>query len=147
MQAVSRRHGVEVHRLRVNAGPVVYATQANAGAPSEAPHPVEGPFVVPSSSLVYGDNVLAIRVQQSGTTSSDMVMGAQLTAVVSACAPGLTATPAGPGQYRLTWPDPAYQLQTAPTVLGPWATQVGVVSGTVIPVPATGNGFLRLIKP
>jgi len=59
----------------------------------------------------------------------------------------LTATATGPRQYQLTWPDPMYQLQQAPTVTGPWNLVPGAASGFTVNVPLTGNGFYRLIKP
>lgn len=59
----------------------------------------------------------------------------------------LTAVRIAPNQYQFTWTDPAYQLQQAPTVTGAWNTVPGAVSGFTLTIPATGNGFLRLIKP
>ena len=59
----------------------------------------------------------------------------------------LTATATGPRQYQLTWPDPTFQLQQAPTVTGTWTTIPGAATGFIVDVPLTGNGFYRLIKP
>jgi Big-like domain-containing protein/lamin tail-like protein/CotH protein len=44
----------------------------------------EGPFPVPTTSLVQGDNVLAVEVHQSTTNSSDIVFGLSLEAVIPA---------------------------------------------------------------
>jgi len=134
-------NGREVHRLRVSPGPLTYATGANAGGVE--PHPLEGPFELPTSALVYGDNVLAIAVLQSGAASSDIVMGAQLLVSVSSCAPPLTITPTGL-TATLTWPDPTFALESAPTVTGPWTPLAGASGLTVS--TATGNRFFRLVK-
>jgi hypothetical protein len=59
----------------------------------------------------------------------------------------LTATRTGPNQYQFTWADASYQLQQAPAVTGPWSIVPGATSGFTLTIPATGNGFFRLIKP
>lgn len=134
-------NGTEVHRLRVNAGALTYSTQASAGAAE--PHLLEGPFNIPTSALVYGDNVLAIAVLQSGTASSDIVMGAQLLAIAPGCVSPLYITRSG-SNVTLTWPDPTFSLQSAPTVVGPWLPQAGTSGFTTN--GATGMRFYRLVK-
>jgi hypothetical protein len=59
----------------------------------------------------------------------------------------LTVTRTGPNQYQFTWTDASYQLQQAPTVTGAWSIVPGATSGFILTIPATGNGFFRLIKP
>jgi hypothetical protein len=121
--------------------PANYA--ALAGGSTE-PHPVEGPVDVPTSALQFGDNVLAVEVHQSGTTSSDLVFGAELVATVSRCVPPLFIERVG-AQVRITWPDPAYRLETAPTPNGPWGPQAGA-SGLLLNA-TSGNAFFRLATP
>ena len=48
----------------------------------------EGPYDVPTGALVQGDNVLAVEVHQSSTSSSDIVYGAELIATI----PAVTST-------------------------------------------------------
>jgi hypothetical protein len=128
--------------------PYTFATFA-AGAPEvgDGGHPLE-PFVLgPAalSALVQGDNVFAVEVHQSSATSSDVIYGARLEAIVSACGAGLTITPVGGGQARIEWSDATFHLESAPTITGAW-TAPGTVSGSLIPINS-GNRFFRLKKP
>jgi hypothetical protein len=73
-------NGIEVLRLRMPPGPIGYTTLANATVGDAT---LEGPFEIPASALVPGDNVLAVEVHQSSTASSDVVFGLELEAVIS----------------------------------------------------------------
>jgi hypothetical protein len=78
--AVFYLNGVEVQRLRVDAGPVSYTTVANntpIGGDASA-YEVLTITGGPLTNLVTGTNVLAVRVHQQGTTSSDVVFGTAL---------------------------------------------------------------------
>ena len=133
-------NGKQLDILRCTADST-YTTLATAG-PTE-PQTVET-IDVPATDLVYGENVLAVEVHQSSTTSSDIVFGAELSATISACVPPLTVTRAG-SQVVLTWPDASFRLEKASDVTGPWTSQAGA-SG--VSLPATpGNAFFRLVKP
>ena len=71
-------NGVEVGRIRLAAG-AVYTTTATS-------QPTEGQAEVLSiatNALVQGDNVLAVELHQTGTTSSDVAFGMSLAAMVS----------------------------------------------------------------
>lgn len=76
--AVIYLNGKEI--LRVGMDPnltnVVYATLSNRSVGTAA---AEGPFVVPGTWLVEGDNVLAAEVHQTSSSSSDIVLGIALT--------------------------------------------------------------------
>ncbi len=72
-------NGVDIHRFYLtNAGPITAATLAT---PSDHENKYEGPFNIPASALVAGDNVLAAEVHQNSATSSDMVFGLELKAI------------------------------------------------------------------
>ncbi|MBI4664456.1 MAG: DNRLRE domain-containing protein [Verrucomicrobia bacterium] len=73
--AIFYLNGVEIHRFGYGSGATVAFNNTSAVS-HEARY--EGPFVLPGSALVTGDNVLAVEVHQSGTSSSDMVFGAEL---------------------------------------------------------------------
>jgi len=133
-------NGVRVHLNRVTE-PYDYNFSA---AGSTEPHPVEGPFLLPTDALVQGDNVLAVEVHQSGTGSSDIVFGAELVALVSRCGVGLTITPVSATQARLDWPDPTYRVQAAATIDGVYTT-LNVNSGAIVDINS-GNRYYRLIK-
>lgn len=75
-------NGQDAFRLRLPDPVLTY--NILAGGATE-PHPAEGPFDLPTTNLVYGDNVLEVEVHQSSTTSSDIVFGAELIATVSGC--------------------------------------------------------------
>ncbi|HTH49875.1 MAG TPA: lamin tail domain-containing protein, partial [Candidatus Limnocylindria bacterium] len=68
-------NGQELHRLGMAAGVATYATYANRNVDNAV---LEGPFDLPATALVQGDNVLAVEVHQTGATSSDIVFGAAL---------------------------------------------------------------------
>ncbi len=77
--AVFYLNGTEVLRLGVEAGETIYySTLANQTVGNAV---FEGPFDLPTDSLVQGDNVLAVEVHQVGTDSSDIVMGLTLDAI------------------------------------------------------------------
>lgn len=70
-------NGREIHRFGITADPVDYLSDA-AGHENA----YEGPYDIPSSYLVEGDNILAAEVHQSGGSSSDMVFGGEFAIVV-----------------------------------------------------------------
>lgn len=73
--AVFYLNGQEIFRHGMPGGTVAYATPANRGIDNAT---FEGPFIVPGSALVVGDNVLAVEVHQVNATSSDIVFGMAL---------------------------------------------------------------------
>ena len=68
-------NGTEVYRLGMPSGTITYATLASR---SVGTYSWEGPFTIPSTALVTGDNVIAVEVHQSSTSSSDFLMGVEL---------------------------------------------------------------------
>ncbi len=78
--AVVYLNGQELYRYNMPGGAPSYATFAQAGV-SGAPLQL-GPFAVPMTSLVPGQNVLAVEVHQSAPNSSDIYMGLRLEAVI-----------------------------------------------------------------
>jgi hypothetical protein len=75
--AVVYLNGTEVHRLRVPVG------QNFQTLGTDHENSYEGPFEIPISSLVVGENVLAAEVHQASTGSSDIVFGLELSAQIS----------------------------------------------------------------
>ncbi|MBN2129269.1 MAG: lamin tail domain-containing protein [Sedimentisphaerales bacterium] len=75
--AVFYLNGQEVLRLGMPEGPVEPDTRADRGVSNAA---YEGPFVLPTNALLRGDNVIAVEVHQTSSTSSDVVFGMQLDA-------------------------------------------------------------------
>jgi len=73
--AVFYLNGQEIFRQGMLDGAVNYSTLASPGVGDAT---LTGPFVVPGSALLGGDNVLAVEVHQSGTASSDIVFGMTL---------------------------------------------------------------------
>ena len=132
---------IHTNRLLI---PFTHGTLALTG--NIEPHPVEGPFVIPTSALRVGDNVLAVEVHQSSTNSSDVVLGGLLSASLGTCGVGLRITPISPTQARLAWDDATFKVDTAPTPAGPWTRNNSLSSGSLITINA-GNQFQRLSKP
>ncbi|MEI7908180.1 MAG: lamin tail domain-containing protein [Verrucomicrobiota bacterium] len=81
--AVIYLNGQEALRIRVAAGAVTFGTFAGGaiGANTDA---AEETFILPTSMLVQGDNVIAAEVHQVNATSSDVVWGLKLDADVTA---------------------------------------------------------------
>ncbi len=73
-------NGAEVFRSRLS-GAGTYGTFAD---PSVSDAVAEGPFTIPASELVRGDNLLAVEVHQSSANSSDLTFGLALEATVPA---------------------------------------------------------------
>jgi hypothetical protein len=91
--AVFHLNGAEIFRLRM---PAVYDynTEGTGGAIGDAVY--EGPFYVCVTNLVQGDNVLAVEVHQTGSGSSDIVMGVAVSALVPSLDPiVITQDPVG----------------------------------------------------
>lgn len=92
--AVIYINGQEVFRQRVNPGDITFASRASGNAPD--PTPIEGPFVLPATNLVAGENTIAVLVLQAGGTSSDVEMALELTAVIPEFASGPPSIVANP---------------------------------------------------
>lgn len=78
--AIFYLNGTEVYRLGMATGTVSYTTLANRTVGDAV---YEGPFIIPSTALVAGDNVMAVRVHQAATNSDDVVFGMTLDSEVT----------------------------------------------------------------
>ncbi|MFT5409231.1 MAG: hypothetical protein ACI9NC_001952, partial [Verrucomicrobiales bacterium] len=87
--AVFYINGTEVERFNLPAGAVTAATLASPGVPNAL---YQGPFGLPTGSLVVGSNRLSVEVHQQSGTSSDIIFGAKLSAVTQT-APGSDPQP------------------------------------------------------
>jgi hypothetical protein len=107
----------------------------------------EGPFLLLPTILQPGTNVLAVEVHQNSPTSSDLVFGASVEALVSPSQvppPDRTLAIARQGDdVVLSWPTPSLTLETAPAILGPWTSVPGAASPTVM-TAADAVRFFRL---
>lgn len=83
--AVFYLNGVEAGRFNMPAGPITFSTQAATSHEASALETI----TISMSSLVPGDNVLAVEVHQQGANSSDIVFGLRLDAVIVTNTPGL----------------------------------------------------------
>jgi hypothetical protein len=83
--AIIYLNGEEVHRYNLPAGPVTYSTLASPGVNNAV---YQGPYTIPVSALRPGENVLAVEVHQQNATSSDVVFGMTLDALVTTVTPG-----------------------------------------------------------
>lgn len=72
-------NGTELGRYNMPGGPVNFQTLA----PTSVGNAVyQGPMSIPLGALVDGDNVMAVEIHQQSTTSSDVVFGLALNAVI-----------------------------------------------------------------
>ena len=90
--------------------------------------------------LVVGENIAAVEIHQQSTTSSDVSFSLRLDGL-----PGPRIELQNfRGDWLLFWADPAFKLQQADTLAGPWTTL-----STPSPVPvhlAGASRFYRLIR-
>ncbi|MBT3842823.1 MAG: hypothetical protein HN969_09075 [Verrucomicrobia bacterium] len=91
--AVFYLNGHEVHRLGMPDGSVNYNTKAERTVSNAE---LEGPFTISSNHLKTGENVMTVEVHQSSGSSTDIVFGLSLDAVVSIpnTPPMITGSPA-----------------------------------------------------
>src|SRR5262249_3663710 len=140
LEVVDDGAAVYLNGIRANVNrltdPISYATFA--GNATEPPHPIES-FDLPANLLRQGDNVIAVEVHQTSTTSTDILYGAEAVAFVSRCVLGLTITPVTRTSARLNWSDPTFSVQKATSINGPWVAQPGVVNGNVVPITTPGG--------
>lgn len=80
-------NGIEIYRLGMPSGSITHGTLANRVI-GDAQY--EGPFTIPESMLISGQNVLAAEVHQQAADSSDIVFGITLDVVNSG---GAASTP------------------------------------------------------
>ncbi|MGE4178980.1 MAG: Ig-like domain-containing protein [Limisphaerales bacterium] len=144
--AIFYLNGQEIHRFGVTADPVDYLSDA-AGHENAW----EGPYDIPITALLPGENVLAAELHQAGGSSSDMVFGAELVAIVLAqdLGGGGPATPEfvrvarEGGDLVLEYKDGV--LQSAPVVGGPYQDVPGAgATSHRVSTTSAGAGYYRL---
>jgi hypothetical protein len=74
-------NGERAFRLRMDDVPPTYSTIANENI---TVHVYEGPFDLPATNLLRGDNLLAVEVHQTSASSSDVLFGLSLEASMPA---------------------------------------------------------------
>lgn len=153
--AVVYLNGQEVHRFYMATGAVTSVTLAGADftpTDHEGRDHYDGPFIIPSSALVVGTNVIAVEVHQNSATSSDMAFGLELSRVTST-APVIdvesrfTSVSLQPGgALRIEWTGPG-RLQQA-NALGDPAAWSDVANATSpYTTPTSGGGrFFRIAQ-
>jgi hypothetical protein len=114
-------NGNEVYRIGITNDPVYHTNYATANGGQTR----QGPFLIPLTGLVSGDNVLAAEVHQVNMTSSDVTFGLELLAIIPVVTP-IAGAPelevsynSGTGQITLTWDAPGFCLQETTALAGP----------------------------
>jgi hypothetical protein len=131
-------NGEEVHRFGIAEGATFNYLTSFAGHENL----YEGPYDIAITNLVEGTNVFAAEVHQSGTSSSDMVFGAELIATFPVSRPNLAITRQGTA-LRVSWTPGGGVLEAATNPAGPWSP----VNGATTPHPVTvesGQRFYRI---
>jgi hypothetical protein len=131
-------NGTEVHRNAMPTGET-YDTFSTRTVGDATAFEV---FDIPTTALVYGDNVMAASVHQVNAGSSDMVFGLEMTAAASACIqrPRLSIAING-NQVTITSTAPGGTIHRASNIDGPW-TAVGAAPQTVTVGP--GQEFFEI---
>ncbi len=144
--AVFYLNGLEIHRFGITADPVDYLSDA-AGHENVW----EGPYDIPITALVPGENVLAAEVHQSGGSSSDMVFGAELVAIVlaqdtgggSPTTPVIVSVKREGADLVIEYKDGV--LQSAAQVRGPYQDVPGAGANSHrVSTTASGASFFRV---
>jgi hypothetical protein len=99
--AVVYLNGQEIFRIAVTNDPVHFDHVASRTVVDAV---YEGPFTAAASNLLQGDNVLAVEVHQSATTSSDVVFGLSVTATAAVVNASAIATPGAQNSVRASLP-------------------------------------------
>ncbi|MCD6392174.1 MAG: lamin tail domain-containing protein, partial [Planctomycetes bacterium] len=129
--AVIYINGDEAMRLGMPDGDVSYSTLTDRSV-NDAQY--EGPFVIPTTSLVQGDNVIAVEVHQVAANNIDVVFGLMLSATINTVGGSITMNP---GEYVLLAKNPALlssryeNIPTGTTILGPYLGQLSNGGETV----------------
>ena len=137
-------NGQELTRIRMPAGPVDTNTITTAGSPSDPPQILETYNLSPGL-LVNGDNVIAARVHQSATTSSDEVFAAGIFAQSTGCAaprPRISIS-RNNNNVQITSTAPGGTIYKATSLAGPW-TSVGAAPQTVAIGAGAGPLFFEI---
>jgi len=142
--AIFYLNGQEFSRFNMASGPVVCGTTASAVGDAF----LTGPFTFPTTNLVTGTNVLAVEVHQQGSTSPDIIFGAELKAIT----PSVLLTDHLPrlgilftnGEVRLDWTVTGYVLEKSGAATGVWETVDGVVDNTFTTGATNAARFFRL---
>jgi hypothetical protein len=145
-------NGYELFRMNMPAGPMTFNIRALTviGGTNEFhyfPWSGDPPWAV----LQEGDNVLAVELHQSDSTTSDAGFDLGFYAVQPppGLLPRLSITPSG-STIRITWSGSGFALQSAQDVSGPYVdlSPAVVASPYVINLPAAGRSYrLRQIQP
>jgi hypothetical protein len=128
-------NGVEVFRTNLPDGPVDYQTYTGTTTSSETDFFTTE---IPADRLRPGRNVLAVEIHQASARSSDISFDLWLTARRLPRLRWLTLD----GQLLLYWDDPAFGLEQAPAVTGPWTALPDARSP--FPVEPGAPRFFRL---
>lgn len=136
--AVFYLNGVEVYRFGLAAdapfnSQTLFADHENAW---------EGPFTLPASNLVVGDNVMAVEVHQNATDSSDIVFGAELASALPTPQPLKISIARSGADLVISWTQTG-TLQSADTPAGPWSDVSGATNPTILTSPP-GSKFYRI---
>jgi hypothetical protein len=137
--AICYLNGVEVNRTdNMPTGPVDYLTVALI----DHENAWQGPYSISPTNLVVGDNVFAVEVHQNAGSSSDVVFGAELIAVLLA-PPNFTSVRLDGGGLSLEWSGTG-TLQQAGVVTGPYTNAPSQTNPQTI--PATGPAMFYRLK-
>jgi hypothetical protein len=118
--AIFYLNGQEIHRFYFEPGvtDITYTNLAGVNfTPTDHENRWEGPFNIPNTALVQGDNVIAVEVHQNGAGSSDVVFGMELQQITSGGLPPTetrftSTTLEANGSIRIQWTGPGTLEET-----------------------------------
>ena len=123
--AVVYLNGQEAWRLRMPEGPIQFHLYSDEAVEIAL---FQGPFELPLTNLVAGDNVIAVEVHNATENSSDITFGLELIGVIPTLKPSqspqLAFERAG-DTLVISWTDRAAVLQCSDSAMGPWKEPAG----------------------
>jgi hypothetical protein len=141
--AVFYVNGAEMLRLGMPAGPIAFSTPAARTVDNAVD---EGSIVLAPANLTASTNVLAVEVHQVNATSSDVVFGSTLEALVlpsQALPPVLLQATRTGSELQLEWDNLPASLEFAPNPTGPWTPILMDITHALLPV-TNATAFFRL---
>ena len=120
-------NGQEIHRFYFMPGVTDITYTNTAGVdfiPTDHENRWEGPFIIPTTALVAGENVIAVEVHQNGPASSDVVFGMELLKITSGTTTPpetrFTSVTLASGSVRFQWTGPGTLQERDSLSSGDW---------------------------
>jgi hypothetical protein len=140
--AVFYLNGAEFYRLNMTEVPALITYGSSALLPRNNGQLVyQGPYEIPATNLIVGENLFAAEVHQYSLDSSDMAFGARVTAIIPPRLARLQIASSEAG-FMISWTGAGYVLEEAPSLEVAWTISRNQENPQLQRLP--GGRFFRL---